>query len=129
MEPKWAVDAAFYYKYIEEGFLAQFLMTLEDLFETVHIFILYRSPLPFIDDVLFELINEKIRRMTLTKPGDLLIIAIRDISKVHCKKYDHMTSNCFNGSTTHLQCTYRKGSGHTVNICLSHPLIVCTIRR
>jgi hypothetical protein len=48
MEPKWTVDAELYYQYKEETRLVQFLMALQDDFESIRSSILHRIPHPLL---------------------------------------------------------------------------------
>lgn len=58
------MEVELYYKFREEGCLVQFFMAVEDSFENICTFILYRSPLPSVGVALSELITKEIRGMT-----------------------------------------------------------------
>ncbi|GMY14910.1 Zinc finger, CCHC-type [Fagus crenata] len=120
MEPKWTVDAELYYQYREETRLVQFLMALQDDFESIRSSILHRIPRPSVDATLSELLAEETRKGILIHKGieaESVFIATqhtkystqslnsfgnnqgkyRDISIVECRychKFGHMKSNC-----------------------------------
>ncbi|XP_077252405.1 uncharacterized protein LOC143891755 [Tasmannia lanceolata] len=68
MEPKWTTNAELWYNYQEEMRLVQFLMALQDDYETICATILHRSPLPTVDTTLSELLAEEIRKGLLPYP-------------------------------------------------------------
>ncbi|OMO58863.1 Zinc finger, CCHC-type [Corchorus capsularis] len=117
MEPKWTVDAELYYQFREASRLVQFLMALQDEFESVRASILHRVPRPSVDAVISELMAEETRRGVLNqhKVGDdaVLVAAARpkslgvnsfgtsqsrrDFSKIecyYCHELGHTKYNC-----------------------------------
>ncbi|GMY24222.1 Zinc finger, CCHC-type [Fagus crenata] len=120
MEPKWTVDAELYYQYREETRLVQFLMALQDDFESIRSSILHRIPRPSVDATLSELLAEETRKGILIHKGteaESVFIATqhtkystqssnsfgnnqgkyKDMSTVECRychKFGHMKSNC-----------------------------------
>ncbi|XP_077228383.1 uncharacterized protein LOC143861332 [Tasmannia lanceolata] len=111
MEPKWMVDAELWYNYREEIRLVQFLMALQDDFETIHATILHRSPLPTVDSALSELLAEETLKGLLPDPAAVFAVPSRprnnyskgkssqgypNMSKIqciYCKEYGHMVKN------------------------------------
>ena len=63
-EPHWTCDkdAALFDEHHNKLRLMQFLMTLNDDFETVRALLLHRKPLPSIDDSLTKILFEEIRK-------------------------------------------------------------------
>ncbi|XP_077252465.1 uncharacterized protein LOC143891842 [Tasmannia lanceolata] len=74
MEPKWTTGAELWYNYREEMWLVQFLMALQDDFETIRATILHRSPLPTVESALSELFAEETRKGLLPNPSSVFVV-------------------------------------------------------
>ncbi|KAG9442993.1 hypothetical protein H6P81_018847 [Aristolochia fimbriata] len=110
MDPKFACDndTLLFQSYIDEFKLVQFLMALRDDFEAVRSSMFYRSPLPFVETALSELLSEGTRGQTGGPLGSSISVTetvlaaaplrsssssapksgqSRDMSRVQCKYY------------------------------------------
>ncbi|KAG9453172.1 hypothetical protein H6P81_006076 [Aristolochia fimbriata] len=78
MDPKFECDkdTLLLQRYIDEIKLVQLLMALRDDYEFVRSSMLHRSPLPFIESALSELLSEETRRLT-RGPLALLYVPLR----------------------------------------------------
>ena len=96
--------------------LMQFLMTLNDDFETVQALLLHRKPLPSIDDSLTKILFEETRKTTL-QAHQLANAPSETVLANFTSTTDLMGLNKNFSSSKELLWQYYKKSGHTIDMC------------
>ncbi|ERN03980.1 hypothetical protein AMTR_s00079p00122170 [Amborella trichopoda] len=118
MEPQWTTDTEIYYKYCDEYHLVQFLIALQDDFESVRASILCRPHVPTVDTALVELMAKETRKGTLDNStnvndsvGSILATPLHGATFNLAGKNSNANRKPSN-NMFQFRCSYCKGLGH-----------------